>query len=182
MGILAVSSEDSRQSTNCLCLWTWPSRMAPHALWDLRCFGNISTCYCASATKDSQSWRQHGYGIQWWYCYRRGNGRGHGATTWNFSMVTRSRLKDARPQMWLLEVRDQIPWSYHPKVSNLISKPLPNSETGIFPATRPSFWDLQQTIDSIPWHAKLVAPLHAITGTGTPFFWGEDQQQLFNGS
>ena len=34
--------------------------------------------------------------------------------------------------------------------------------------------------DFIPWHAKLVAPLHAITGIGTPFFVGEEQQQAFN--
>ena len=33
--------------------------------------------------------------------------------------------------------------------------------------------------DFIPWHAKLVAPLHAITGTGSSFLWGE-QQQAFN--
>ena len=35
--------------------------------------------------------------------------------------------------------------------------------------------------DFIPWHAKLVAPSHAITGTGTPFWWEEEQQQAFNG-
>ena len=34
--------------------------------------------------------------------------------------------------------------------------------------------------DFIPWHAKLVAPLHAITGTGSSFLWGEGQQQAFN--
>ena len=34
--------------------------------------------------------------------------------------------------------------------------------------------------DFIPWHAKLVAPLHAITGTGSPFLWGEEQQRAFN--
>ena len=34
--------------------------------------------------------------------------------------------------------------------------------------------------DIIPWHAKLVDPLHAITGTGTPFLWGQGQQQAFN--
>ena len=34
--------------------------------------------------------------------------------------------------------------------------------------------------DFIPWHAKLVAPLHATTGLGTPFLWGEEQQQAFN--
>ena len=34
--------------------------------------------------------------------------------------------------------------------------------------------------DFIPWHAKLVAPLHAMTGTGSPFLWGEEQQQAFN--
>ena len=32
----------------------------------------------------------------------------------------------------------------------------------------------------IPWHAKLVAPLHAMTGTGFPFLWGEEQQRAFN--
>ena len=36
-------------------------------------------------------------------------------------------------------------------------------------------------LDFIPWHAQLVAPLHAITGTGTSFLWGEEQQQAFNG-
>ena len=34
--------------------------------------------------------------------------------------------------------------------------------------------------DFIPWHAKLVAPLHAMTGTGSPFLWEEEQQQDFN--
>ena len=32
----------------------------------------------------------------------------------------------------------------------------------------------------VPWHAKLVAPLHAITGLGTPLLWGEEQQKAFN--
>ena len=32
----------------------------------------------------------------------------------------------------------------------------------------------------IPWHAKLVAPLHAITGLGATFAWGDEQQQAFN--
>ena len=32
----------------------------------------------------------------------------------------------------------------------------------------------------IPWHAKLVAPLHAMTGAGSPFLWGEEQQRAFN--
>ena len=32
----------------------------------------------------------------------------------------------------------------------------------------------------IPWHAKLVAPLHAITGVGATFAWGDEQQQAFN--
>ena len=31
--------------------------------------------------------------------------------------------------------------------------------------------------DFIPWHAKLVAPLHAMTGTGSSFLWGEEQQR-----
>ena len=34
--------------------------------------------------------------------------------------------------------------------------------------------------DFIPWHAKLVAPLHAMTGAGSPFLWGEEQQRAFN--
>ena len=34
----------------------------------------------------------------------------------------------------------------------------------------------------IPWHAKLVAPLHAMTGTGSPFLWGEEHQSGTNGS
>ena len=34
----------------------------------------------------------------------------------------------------------------------------------------------------IPWHAKLGAPSHAITCTGTPFLWGGDQQQAFKGT
>ena len=29
--------------------------------------------------------------------------------------------------------------------------------------------------DFIPWHAKLVAPLHAITATASSFLWGEEQ-------
>ena len=32
----------------------------------------------------------------------------------------------------------------------------------------------------IPWHAKLVAPLHAITGHGATSAWGDEQQQAFN--
>ena len=32
----------------------------------------------------------------------------------------------------------------------------------------------------IPWNAKLVAPLHAITGLGATFAWGDEQQQAFN--
>ena len=32
----------------------------------------------------------------------------------------------------------------------------------------------------IPWHAKLVAPLHVITGLGATFAWGDEQQQAFN--
>ena len=31
-----------------------------------------------------------------------------------------------------------------------------------------------------PWHAKLVAPLHAITGLGATFAWWDEQQQAFN--
>ena len=34
--------------------------------------------------------------------------------------------------------------------------------------------------DFIPWHAKLVAPLHAMTGAGSSFLWGEEQQRAFN--
>ena len=33
----------------------------------------------------------------------------------------------------------------------------------------------------IPWHAKLVAPLHAVTGLNATFAWGPDQQKAFNG-
>ena len=32
----------------------------------------------------------------------------------------------------------------------------------------------------IPWHAKLVAPLHAVTGLNATFAWGPDQQRAFN--
>ena len=32
----------------------------------------------------------------------------------------------------------------------------------------------------IPWHAKLVAPLHAITGHNATFAWGSEQQLAFN--
>ena len=32
----------------------------------------------------------------------------------------------------------------------------------------------------IPWHAKLVAPLHAITGLNATFAWGPEQQTAFN--
>ena len=32
----------------------------------------------------------------------------------------------------------------------------------------------------IPWHAKLVGPLHSITGLGATFAWGDEQQQAFN--
>ena len=32
----------------------------------------------------------------------------------------------------------------------------------------------------IPWHAKLVAPLHAITGIKATFVWGSEQQLAFN--
>ena len=32
--------------------------------------------------------------------------------------------------------------------------------------------------DLIPWHAKLVAPLHAITGTGTTVLWGWSNNKL----
>ena len=33
----------------------------------------------------------------------------------------------------------------------------------------------------IPWHAKLVAPLHAVTGMNVTFAWGpEEQQKAFN--
>ena len=32
----------------------------------------------------------------------------------------------------------------------------------------------------IPWHAKLVAPLHAITGLNATFAWGSEQQLAFN--
>ena len=32
----------------------------------------------------------------------------------------------------------------------------------------------------IPWHAKLAAPLHATTGLGATFAWGDEQQQAFN--
>ena len=34
--------------------------------------------------------------------------------------------------------------------------------------------------DFIPWHAKLVAPLQAITGGASSFLWGEEQQRAFN--
>ena len=32
----------------------------------------------------------------------------------------------------------------------------------------------------IPWHAKLVAPLHAVTGLNAMFAWGPEQQKAFN--
>ena len=32
----------------------------------------------------------------------------------------------------------------------------------------------------IPWHAKLVAPLHSITGIKATFAWGSEQQLAFN--
>ena len=32
----------------------------------------------------------------------------------------------------------------------------------------------------IPWHAKLVAPLHAVTGLNATFAWSPDQQKAFN--
>ena len=32
----------------------------------------------------------------------------------------------------------------------------------------------------IPWHAKLVAPLHAVTGLNVTFTWGPEQQKAFN--
>ena len=32
----------------------------------------------------------------------------------------------------------------------------------------------------IPWHAKLVAPLHAVTGLNATFAWGPEQQKAFN--
>ena len=32
----------------------------------------------------------------------------------------------------------------------------------------------------ILWHAKMVAPLHAITGTSATFSWGTEQQLAFN--
>ena len=32
----------------------------------------------------------------------------------------------------------------------------------------------------IPWHAKLVAPLHAVTGLNVTFIWGPEQQKAFN--
>ena len=32
----------------------------------------------------------------------------------------------------------------------------------------------------IPWHAKLVAPLHAVTGLNSTFAWGPGQQKAFN--
>ena len=32
----------------------------------------------------------------------------------------------------------------------------------------------------IPWHAKLVAPLHAVTGLNVTFMWGPEQQKPFN--
>ena len=34
--------------------------------------------------------------------------------------------------------------------------------------------------DFIPWHAKLVARQRAMTGTGSPILWGDEQQQAFN--
>ena len=34
--------------------------------------------------------------------------------------------------------------------------------------------------DFIPWHAKLVAPLHAVTGLNVTFAWGTEQQKAFN--
>ena len=32
----------------------------------------------------------------------------------------------------------------------------------------------------IPWHAKLVAPLHTVTGLNVTFNWGPEQQKAFN--
>ena len=32
----------------------------------------------------------------------------------------------------------------------------------------------------IPWHAKLVALLHAVTGLNVTFTWGPEQQKAFN--
>ena len=35
-------------------------------------------------------------------------------------------------------------------------------------------------LEFIPWHAKLVAPLHAVTGLNVTFMWGPEQQNAFN--
>ena len=32
----------------------------------------------------------------------------------------------------------------------------------------------------VPWHAKLVAPLHAVAGLNVTFAWGPEQQKVFN--
>ena len=32
----------------------------------------------------------------------------------------------------------------------------------------------------VPWHAKVVAPLHAVTGLNVTFAWGPEQQKAFN--
>ena len=34
--------------------------------------------------------------------------------------------------------------------------------------------------DFVPWHAKLVAPLHAVTGLNVAFAWRPEQQKAFN--
>ena len=34
--------------------------------------------------------------------------------------------------------------------------------------------------DFLPWHAKLVAPLHAITGINATYSWGVEQPKAFN--
>ena len=63
-------------------------------------------------------------------------------------------------------------------------KPLPSCATGRSPATKQemqSFLGFANYYrEFISWHAKLVAPLHAVTGLNITFMWGPEQQIAFN--
>ena len=87
--------------------------------------------------------------------------------------------------MRLHEIRNQVPWSSRvprrnkpdPKaVAKLRDWEIPRNKTEM-----ESFLGFANYYhEFIPWHAKLVAPLHAITGLKATFAWGSEQQLAFN--
>ena len=100
-------------------------------------------------------------------------------------MPPRSWLQDARSQMRLHETRNQISGT-RGLSRRCQTGPESCCQTARLGHPR-NKTEMQSFLgfanyyrEFIPWHAKLVAPLHAVTGLNATFAWGPDQQKAFN--